>query len=621
MRTTSKHPLLCPVPCSLYALVCLAGTTLGQGPPPVALPAVVAPPQNQITEAKRILGKVLFWDEQLGTSNAMSCGTCHMPSKGGGDARRVRTPGLDAILNNADDKFGSPGIVASDNFNEFRRSATFNLAAQVTPRSAPSMVDAAFAGLLFWDGRASGPFRDPATNAVVSPNGAALEIQALGPILSDREMAHDARTWDQVASKLASSAPLALARNIPPDVAAVLADGSNYPILFARAFGTGAITGTRIAQALATYQRTLISNQTPFDLWAAGNATALTPNQRQGWAIFNSPQASCAVCHAAPTFAGPNTSFHNIGLRPAAEDLGRQIVTGNPANRGQMKTPTLRNTGLRSSWMHTGQFTNLNDVLAFYAHAPGSPVQIQDNLSPPLQNVAFNPQQAAQMVDFLTNALTDPRVRNETFPFDRPQLWSEQAATRPTSVGGSLAVPGAGVPTIFIIDPALIGGQAMRIGLADAPTGAVAVLRVSTLPPVNGLIAAEKIVGPAINDADGVLTRKLDFTAGTTPNAPVYVQWIITTAQGTGRSDALRVVPICPSGGCPSTCPADTAGPGQSATPDGQLTADDIIVFLNRFFAAAPRADIAGPGQTSVPDAEFTADDIILYLNRFFSGC
>ncbi|MCE2925241.1 MAG: hypothetical protein LW822_07290, partial [Phycisphaeraceae bacterium] len=69
-------------------------------------------------------------------------------------------------------------------------------------------------------------------------------------------------------------------------------------------------------------------------------------------------------------------------------------------------------------------------------------------------------------------------------------------------------------------------------------------------------------------------------------------------------------------------CVADVAGPGQSPSADGQFTADDIIVFLNGFFASqSDLADVAGPGQVLGPDGQFTADDIIVFLNAFFAGC
>lgn len=605
------------------SLVLASGTALAQGPvPPVLGPAPAAPPTNQATESKRVLGKVLFWDEQVSSTGSVSCGTCHSPALGGGDNRRVRTPGFDNVLNNADDKFGSPGVVASDAFNEFRRSEDFGLAAQVTDRATPTMINAVYSNQFqFWDGRAGGQFRDPQTNAVVSANGAALESQAVGPVLSNVEMAHDSRTWDQVASKLARSRPMGLATDIPADVAAVLADGSTYPTLFARAFGDGAITGTRIGQAIATYERTLVSNQSPYDAFAAGNAAAITPNQRQGWAAFNSPQAQCNACHTAPTFAGVGPSpFHNLGLRPAAEDLGRQLVTGDPANRGQMKIPTLRNVALRNTFMHTGQFTTLNAVLAFYARAPGSPVPIQDNRSPILNTIAFPPQVAGQIQDFLTT-LTDPRVAAQTFPFDRPTLWTQRAGVRPTNLGGGVAVPGGGIPTIIVVDATVVGGEPTRIGLADVPADSVSTLLLSKNAPINGIISpSEGTMGPVVPDADSVMTKLLQTPAGTTLD-PIYVQWQVTTPGGTGRSAVVRITPICPTGGCPSTCPSDIAGSNQSNTPDGVLTADDVIVFISQFFAASPRADIAGPNQTAVPDGSHSADDIIVFLNRYFAGC
>nr|MCU0689106.1 hypothetical protein [Phycisphaerales bacterium] len=525
--------------------------------------------------------------------------------------------------NTADDKFGSPGVVASDAFNEFRRSTSHGLAVQVTDRASPTMINAAYNQFQFWDGRADGTFTDPLTGTVVSQARASLENQAIGPILSDVEMAHDARSWAMVADKLARSRPMALAANLPADVEAALADGSSYPTLFARAFGDGVINPVRIGQAMAAYQRTLIADQTPYDRWARGeDPNALTPNQRQGWAVFNAPQSNCNACHTAPTFAGVGPApFHNLGLRPAAEDLGRQIVTGNPAHRGQMKVPTLRNTGLRTSFMHTGQFTTLTQVIQFYAQAPGAPVAIQDNRSPILNGINIPPQPAGQLQDFLQNALTDPRVAAETFPFDKPQMWSQRPGVRPVNVGGSLAVPGNGptAPAIIVVDATLIGGPDTRVGLGDAPVGATATLIVGSTAPVNGVISGTSKPAKLV-DADGVITERISAPAGT-PEQPIYVQWLVTTSQGTGRTAAMRITPICPTGGCPSTCPADVAGANQSSTPDGVLTADDIIVFLGQYFTASPRADIAGANQAQVPDGAFTADDIIVFLGRYFGGC
>jgi len=110
-----------------------------------ALPPVPTPPQNLPTEAKRILGKVLFWDEQLSSDNTMACGTCHIPSQGGTDPRVGRHPGPDGILNTPDDKLGSFGVMRMDaNLNPIE-DPIFGFDVQVTERTAPSMINAAYA--------------------------------------------------------------------------------------------------------------------------------------------------------------------------------------------------------------------------------------------------------------------------------------------------------------------------------------------------------------------------------------------------------------------------------------------------------------------------------------------
>src|SRR5262245_48176313 len=92
-------------------LLALAGLGSG-GSRALAVPPVPVPPENPITEPKRVLGKILFWDEQLSTSNTVSCATCHNPAVGGSDSRpRVRNAGVDGVLNTVDDLFGSSGII------------------------------------------------------------------------------------------------------------------------------------------------------------------------------------------------------------------------------------------------------------------------------------------------------------------------------------------------------------------------------------------------------------------------------------------------------------------------------------------------------------------------------
>ena len=454
---------------ALALLPALARVGAAQLPPPPV------PPQNPITEEKRVLGKILFWEEQLSSDDTMACGTCHVPSAGGTDPRAGRHPGTNGVFGDLDDKLASPGVALSDEELDFAPSDAFGFDPQVTTRSANSFLMAAYAPEAFWDGRARGPFADPDTGAVLIPSGGALENQVLGPPLSEVEMGHPGRDWAAVTARLATAAPLALATDLPADVAAAIAARPSYPELFVAAFGTPAISAARIAFAIATYERTLVPDQTPWDRFVAGDAGALTPNQVAGWNTFRAPGSNCAVCHAPPLFT--NNTFRNIGLRPLIEDTGRQEVTGNFADRGRFKVPSLRNVGLKTSFMHNGGVVqggmdDLVDVIDHYIPAGGH-VQFLDNLDPLVPPIAIPPGARFPLADFLANGLTDPRVQAESFPFDRPTLRSELAGSIEELGPGR---PGSGglVPRILATTPPRLGSRVFRTGVARALGGAQA---------------------------------------------------------------------------------------------------------------------------------------------------
>jgi cytochrome c peroxidase len=565
-----------------------------------AIPPVPVPPQNPITEQKRVLGKILFWDEQLSTSNVVSCGTCHVPNRAGADPRLARHPGDDGILNTPDDILGSPGVIRSDENNDYERDPLFALNPQITERAANSIFASAFVIEAFWDGRARSQFVDPQTGQVVIPAGGALESQAVGPPVSSVEMAHAGVDWNALTAKLRRVRPLDLATNLPSDVAAALADRPTYPELFARAFGDGEITATRIAFAIATYERTLVADQTPFDAFRGGNLNAMTPNQVAG---FNQFQAhSCNVCHAVNNDLFTDQSFRNIGLRPVQEDIGRQAVTGNPADRGKFKVPSLRNVGLKRTFMHNGQFQNLNDVLAFYARAPGAPPQFPDNRDPAMnQVVPLPPDQAAQIVDFLANALTDPRVANQTFPFDKPLLFTERPADRATLVGGGTPGSGGIIPRIIAQAPPMIGNLDYRIGLDGSLGGSSAVLAFSSQPPVNGHITPQFVLGPVFSSGigAGLGTATLHWPLTSTTVAPgqvLFAQWIVSDPGGAGGqawSVVARIPFFCGSYGCPPPCDPDV-------NCDGSADGFDI--------AAIERAVAGDSSDFCRLDADFNRD-------------
>ena len=602
---------------------------------PAALPPVLHPPQNPFSEPKRLLGKVLFFDEQLSSDNTTSCASCHLPGSGGGDPRRQRHPGADLVFNTPDDIFGSPGVVQADATGHYVHQASFGSDMQATSRNAQTFIMAQYSPLGFWDGRASSTFINPQTGQVSIPQGGSLESQAVAPPLSSVEMAHMGRDWGQVATKLSAARPLALSATLPPDVTGGLEGNPSYRELFRRAFGTPEITAERIAFAIATYERTLVPDQTPWDRFQAGVPNALTQGQIQGMNIFNTG-GRCNVCHTPGLFT--DNTFRNVGLRPPQEDLGRQIVTNNPADRGRFKVPSLRNVGLRDSFMHNGQFTGLLDVVRFYARAQGAAPQFADNRDPVMQAINIPPQAIGPLVDFIQNALTDPRVAAEQFPFDRAQSFTERPELQPVQVAPGVTGQNAITPTIITRTPAMIGSDTFRIGLGNARPGASATLAMSSQPPVNGRVVPETSI-PMLTSAGapgtGVATHVWALDPATYQNGQVfYAQWFVADPSANGgeaRSPVMRLTVFCPRGGCPSTCPADLTAsavignPGYGF-PDNTLNNDDFFFYLAMFSAGDARADlttsaVAGQPGFGVPNNLTTSDDFFYYLNLFTQGC
>jgi cytochrome c peroxidase len=411
-------------PIFVLALALAACSPLAAELPPVPVPA-----ENPITEPKRVLGKILFWDEQLSSDGSVACGTCHRPGAGGGDPRSGRHPGIDK--GTIDDVMGSPGIVALDRTGRVRSSALFGAGPQVTPRLTPSNFTALWADELFWDGRAGSEFKDPLTGRVSIARGGALENQAVAALLNETEMAKAGRTWADVGADLERARPLALATRWPPDTAAAIERHPTYGALFTAAFGDAAITPQRIAFAVATYQRTLVADQTPWDRYAAGDTSALTGRALYGWRALQS--FHCTACHTPPLFT--NNDFFQIGVRRADFDRGRENVTGNPEDAGEMKVPSLRGAALRPRFMHTGEFTSLGAAIRFYINTLALPER--DGI-PGAGLYTFNMSgiDESDLREFIATALTDPRVRDESFPFDRPELRSERAQT-PEGVAGN----------------------------------------------------------------------------------------------------------------------------------------------------------------------------------------
>ena len=279
-----------------------------------ALPRTAPQPkENPSTPEKIALGRMLFFDPILSATKTVACATCHHPNFGWGDGRSVPIG------------VGGVGLGPSRKFEK----------ASIPPltRNAPTLLNVAFNGLvsgakpdasyapMFWDSR------------VMS-----LEAQALVPLRSREEMRGD------VCSE-ADAVPGAIER-----VKQIV----EYRELFAKAFpeaGEAVVTADHLAKAIASFERTLIAADSPFDRFIRGDQNALNPEQQRGMKIFT--KAGCIHCHGGPMLS--DYKLHVVGVKEASS-----------SKRHEFRTPTLRNLRHTAPYMHNGSLRSLDDVLAFY---------------------------------------------------------------------------------------------------------------------------------------------------------------------------------------------------------------------------------------------------------------
>ena len=239
-------------------------------------------------------------------------------------------------------------------------------------RNSMSLWNAAYGTNFFWDGR------EPT-----------LEAQLLVPLHASNEMA---ASDDETVSRL---------KEIPA-----------YVYLFDSAFGGGAdsVTIENLQTAIASFERTLISNNSPFDKYAAGQFDALTAQQRRGLDLFRSASTRCFECHAAPTFGNDNffvTGVPDLDGQP--HDEGRAAISTD-GNDGAFKAPTLRNVALSAPYMHNGAFATLEAVIDFYVKGGGMDqgIKVDRHILP----IDLSAQEKEDLVAFLY-ALTDESAMPE----------------------------------------------------------------------------------------------------------------------------------------------------------------------------------------------------------------
>lgn len=198
-------------------------------------------------------------------------------------------------------------------------------------RKSPSFINQAWTIYpnFFWDGRAK-----------------SLEDQALGPVANPIEMGNTHEAMIQTLQKITGYAPY-----------------------FTEAFGTAAITKERVAKALADYERTRMSGNSPWDRWQKGrDENAVSAEVKKGHDLFFG-KAACNQCHLGQNFT--DSTFHSLGIgwNPTTrtfKDDGRFAVTKMDADRGAFKTPTVREVSLHAPYMHDGSLATLREVVAFY---------------------------------------------------------------------------------------------------------------------------------------------------------------------------------------------------------------------------------------------------------------
>ena len=505
------------------------------------LPDPEFPIENPMLPNQDVLGKFLFWEEQVSSDNTVSCGTCHINEAGGEDPRSLTStnphPGPDQLFGTPDDIRGSAGVVQQDIAFNFSGNDLHFPNARVTGRRSPSSIQAMFNTTQFWDGRALGVYTDPQTGLPEIIFGGSLESQAAGPPLSDVEMTRAGQTWNDVVAKLQTSRPGGLMSNLPAEMASFVATYPTYPEMFAAVYGDTAITSKRVNFAIANYERTLVSDQPPIDPLLSGEISELDPPLEAGRLVFMGA-GNCSACHTPPHFF--DNGFHNLGVRPEAEDTGRFVVTGEPADMGAFKTPHLRNVKLRAPFFHNGGKATLEEVVDFYDVGGDFANPNKDILMLPLNLTA---QQKADLVVFLRDGLTDPRVEAGTGPFTRPTLASELPSLN--TVYGVASLNGLGAPaSVLTHTPANVGNPHFLLGLYDATPNAATLTALAYAPapglpfpdprfpiPMNVNVGTLFLLLPGATDNLGVDTLSLGVPLN---NALIglkfYAQWFIKDA-------------------------------------------------------------------------------------------
>lgn len=255
--------------------------------------------------------------------------------------------------------------------------ASVGIKGQMGRRSAPTIINRVFGKVQFWDGRAS-----------------SLEEQAKVPMINPTEMGN--RDYDEVVRRLG---------NI-----------KGYREGFKKAFGTEEFTIEHVAEAIASFERTVVSGDSPFDKFeSGGDEKAISESAKRGLEIFHD-KGRCTECHAGFNFT--DERFHNtgVGMNKPNPDLGRYEITKKEEDRGAFKTPTLREIARTGPYMHDGSLETLDEVVEFYNKGGIK----NPNLDKEMKPLNLTEEEKRDLVEFL-KTLNGEGWQEITIPAKLPQ--------------------------------------------------------------------------------------------------------------------------------------------------------------------------------------------------------
>lgn len=317
-----------------------------------ALPTPDLPLDNPLTEAGVQLGKMLFYEPMMSKDGSMSCASCH------------------------------------NQMDAFSDTLQFSIGVENLPgkRQAMAIFNMAWHGNeFFWDGRSH-----------------LLRDQSLKPIEDGLEMNE---TLENVIAKLSNT--------------------EMYRDQFTRAFGSDEITAEKMSLAMEQFELTIISNNSKYDQYLAGQLS-LSESEERGRILFmgeyneffpEESGADCNHCHGGANFE--NDQYMNNGLdvlADQAEDIGREEVTGDPADKAKFKVPSLRNVEMTAPYMHDGRFQTLEEVIGHYNEGiQSSPTADPTVLNTMSTGLFLTDQDKIDLVNFLKTLTDDTFLTNPEY--------------------------------------------------------------------------------------------------------------------------------------------------------------------------------------------------------------